>query len=72
MSLQALKKDLMQQYPPMKCKNNQEFKQRLQWLSEGMLHNHLHDITQYVINEHEINLYKEFCKIRNYCINKQQ
>ncbi len=34
-------KDLMKLIPLMSCKNRLEFQQRLQWLSEGMLRNHL-------------------------------
>lgn len=34
-------KRLMDDVPLMKCGNKLEFKQRLQWLSEGMLHHNL-------------------------------
>lgn len=34
---------LMDEVPLMRCGNKSEFKQRLQWLSEGMLHHNLNN-----------------------------
>jgi hypothetical protein len=64
MSIQRLRKELMEQYPYMKCGNVLEFNQRLQWLSEGMLKNQLHPSSNYTINQDEIKLYQEFCEKR--------
>lgn len=64
MTIQQLRKELMNQYPPMKCGNVLEFNHRLQWLSEGMLYNHLHPSSNYTINQDEIKLYQEFCEKR--------
>jgi hypothetical protein len=49
----------------MKCGNVLEFNQRLQWLSEGMLKNHLTGVISYAIDQNEIMLYQEFCQKRN-------
>ena len=43
----------------MKCANLEEFKQRLQWLSEGMLKNHI-TAAGHLINMKEIELYQEY------------
>ena len=64
MTIQQLRKELMEQYPYMKCGNVLEFNQRLQWLSEGMLKNHLYPIDRPIINQDEIKLYQEFCEKR--------
>lgn len=65
MTIQQLRKELMAKYEPMRCANVLEFNHRLQWLSEGMLHNHLYPTNErYTINQHEIELYKEFCEKR--------
>lgn len=53
-------KKLMEQYPHMKCGNKTEFKQRLQWLSEGMLRNHMESIIHYKPDPKEIELYKAY------------
>ena len=58
--LTALRKELMNSYEYMKCANLQEFKQRLQWLSEGMLKNHMTGGKSYVVNMKEIELYQEY------------
>lgn len=54
----------MNQYEYMRCGNVLEFNQRLQWLSEGMLKNHLTGIMPYTIDQDEIKLYQEFCEKR--------
>lgn len=59
-ALSALRKELMNSYEYMKCANLEEFKQRLQWLSEGMLKNHLTDGASHIINLKEIELYQEY------------
>jgi len=58
--LVALRKELMNAYEYMKCANLEEFKQRLLWLSEGMLKNHITHVVNYVINMKEIELYQEY------------
>jgi len=57
--LVALRKELMNAYEYMKS-NLEEFKQRLLWLSEGMLKNHITHVVNYVINMKEIELYQEY------------
>jgi hypothetical protein len=64
MSIRKLRKELMEQYPYMKCGNVLEFNQRLQWLSEGMLKNQLSSVISYTIDQDEIKLYQEFCEKR--------
>ena len=39
--MNSREKRLMEEVPLMKCGNKLEFKQRLQWLSEGMLQHNL-------------------------------
>jgi hypothetical protein len=56
-------KQLMKDYPLMKCGNKTEFLQRLQWLSEGMLQNHLLHVIDYVVNKEEILLYNIYRSI---------
>lgn len=46
--------------PLMRCGNRAEFNQRLQWLSEGMLKNHLEDVVNYTPDQSEIDAYKRF------------
>ena len=60
MTKKELKNQLMNDYPLIKCGNSLEFKQRLQWLSEGMLKNHLLSIIDYSIDQNEIELYKNY------------
>ena len=57
--LTALRKELMNAYEYMKCANLEEFKQRLQWLSEGMLKNHITAVG-HLVNMQEIELYQEY------------
>lgn len=54
-----LRRWLMRQYEFMNCANLLEFKQRLQWLSEGMLRNHI-ATKGCEINHWEINLYNAY------------
>jgi hypothetical protein len=56
------KKELIKRMPLMQCANSTEFKQRLQWLSEGMLENHLKSIINYVPSQTEIALFKEYTR----------
>lgn len=65
MTIQILRKELMNQYEYMKCANLLEFNQRLQWLSEGMLKNQLTSVISYTIDQNEIKMYQEFCEKRN-------
>lgn len=58
--LNALRKELMSKYEYMQCGNLEEFKQRLQWLSEGMLKNHLLATGSHTPNQKEIDLYNEY------------
>ena len=53
----------MVDYPYMKCGNKTEFYQRLQWLSEGMLKNHLCHVENCVFNKEEILLYNIYRSI---------
>lgn len=62
--LVALRKDLMRKYEYMRCGNLEEFKQRLQWLSEGMLRNHILAQGQHKPNQDEIELYNEYREAR--------
>lgn len=52
-------KRLMAEFPLMKCGNRLEFKQRLQWLSEGMLRNHLTG-RGHTPDQSEIDAYRKF------------
>jgi hypothetical protein len=63
--MKPLQKQLMNQYPYMKCGNNVEFKQRLQWLSEGMLKNQIEGIIDYKIDQSEKDMYNEYCLKRD-------
>ena len=58
--LNKLKKELMHKYKYMQTPNNTEFKQRLQWLSEGMLKVHMSGGHDYKVNKEEIDLYNEY------------
>jgi len=53
-------KELMVLIPLMKCFHRLEFNQRLLWLSEGMLKNHLEHVRNYKINEQEKENYVHF------------
>ena len=59
-ALNALRRQLMDTYEYMRCANLEEFKQRLQWLSEGMLKNHMTGGKSTAVNMEEIELYKEY------------
>lgn len=54
------KDELIRLAPYMKVSNQVEFKQRLQWLSEGMLRNHIDSVANYVPNQEEIALYRRY------------
>lgn len=58
--MNAHEKQLMVDVPLMKCGNRLEFRQRLQWLSEGMLRNHLEGVRNYTIDQQEIETYKRW------------
>ncbi len=60
MTARTAKARLLSAEPLMRCGNSVEFKQRLQWLSEGMLHNHLNSIISYVPDQREIELYRQY------------
>jgi hypothetical protein len=51
---------LLAEMPLMKCSNKAEFRQRLQWLSEGMLQNRLEGVIHYTINKEEIAAYRRY------------
>lgn len=61
--MNAKEKQLMRDVPYMACGNRLEFQQRLQWLSEGMLRNHMENITAYTINQSEITTYQKFKEV---------
>lgn len=63
-ALSALRKELMDSYEYMRCSNLTEFQQRLQWLSEGMLKNHVTH-AGHMINMREIELYQAYCEKRD-------
>lgn len=58
--MNAREKQLMDEFPLMKCGNRAEFQQRLQWLSEGMLRSHLSAIVNYVPDQSEIDAYRRY------------
>jgi hypothetical protein len=60
MRLTEHEKKLASAEPLMKCGNRLEFQQRLEWLSEGMLRNHLSGVVNYTVSQSEIDLYREF------------
>lgn len=51
---------LIEKMPLMKCGNRPEFRQRLQWLSEGMLRNHLEHVIHYTPDPTEIEAYLQY------------
>jgi hypothetical protein len=60
---------LKQVQPLMRTPNRTEFKQRLQWLSEGMLHEHLETFGERapsIVAQREREDYAMFCKLRTY------
>ncbi len=66
--LNALRKELMNQYEYMRCGNLDEFKQRLDWLSQGMLKNHITAVG-HKPNQKEIELYNEYRAKRTKILN---
>ena len=64
-ALNALRKKTHEFIRIYECANLAEFKQRLQWLSEGMLKNHLTGVVSYTINMKEIELYQEYRESRD-------
>ena len=56
----GLHTELMNKYEYMRCVNSEVFKQRLQWLSEGMLRNHIMCQGQCEPNLEEIRIYNEY------------
>lgn len=56
----AAKQQLIESEPLMNCATAAEFKQRLQWLSEGMLRIHLESVWPYVIDQSEIEHYRRY------------
>lgn len=57
---------LLEQQPLLICANLLEFKQRLQWLSEGMLSNHLEPKNFYIRpDQKEIDDYLEYKRLCN-------
>ena len=65
MSVRLLEKALQADIPLMRCGNRLEFKQRLQWLSEGMLRNHLEGIFPCTPDLLEIERYRLFSEQRS-------
>jgi len=51
--------------PLMACGNREEFKQRLQWLSEGMLRNNLKPRYIAIPCPTEKNIYREFKRLQS-------
>lgn len=42
------------------CGNRTEFRQRMQWLSEGMLRNHMEGVHHYKIDPQEVDDFNHF------------
>lgn len=61
--MNSREKQLMLDVPLMKCGNRLEFQQRLQWLSEGMLRNHL-ESAGHTPNRSEIEQYRKFKEVK--------
>jgi hypothetical protein len=57
MKTNPAKKNLLKAYPLLDVSNNLEFKQRLAWLSEGMLRNHMESVINYKKDPQEIEAY---------------
>ena len=51
---------LKEQVPALNVANRTEFKQRVQWLSEGMLKNHLEGVIYYKVDPAEIKIFEVF------------
>lgn len=62
--MNAREKRLMRDVPLMQCGNRIEFQQRLEWLSEGMLRNHMENIWPYTPDQTEIDKYRKFKEMR--------
>ena len=59
------KAELIDRYSYLKTAGNSlEFKQRLQWLSEGMLRNHMEHVIVYKPNEQEMADYKAYKEMK--------
>jgi hypothetical protein len=58
--MNSREKQLMEDIPLMRCGNRLEFQHRLQWLSEGMLRNHIEGVRNYTIDQQEIEQYHRF------------
>ena len=58
------KEALIKAHPLLACGNALEFRQRLQWLSEGMLRNHLEGVVDYKVDANEISAYKNYADRR--------
>ena len=51
---------LKEQVPALNVANRAEFKHRVQWLSEGMLNNHLKGVIYYKVDPAEIEIFEIF------------
>ena len=60
MKLNACETLLTVHVPLMRCGNRAEFTQRLQWLSEGMLRNHLYHVVDYRPDPIEMAQYRQY------------
>lgn len=60
MKLTPDEKALVDLVPLMKCGNRMEFQHRLQWLSEGMLRNHMESVINYTVDQTEVEIYRKF------------
>ena len=60
--MKSAKAKLIEKMPLMKCWHAAEFKQRLQWLSEGMLRNHMESVINYKPDPVEIEAYLNYKK----------
>jgi hypothetical protein len=58
--MNSAKARLIEKMPLMQCGNQTEFRQRLQWLSEGMLRNHLEHVICYTSDLVEIEAYLRY------------
>ena len=65
MTKKEAKKWIKSKQPLVNVPNNLEFKQRLQWLSEGMLANHLSSTVNCEIDEQEIADYLTYKRLLN-------
>lgn len=65
MNLSELEEALKREHPHLRCGNRTEFRQRLQWLSEGMLRNHIEHIRHYSVDLQEMEAYRRFKERRD-------